>query len=148
MGMAVQEDYFIKRPVEDVFVFVGNMENSPLWGRTIKTTKVSDGPISIGTEFCEEVKLMGRKMTSLAEVTEYDLPTRFSHVGRFDSMVERASYTFEPEGEGTRVSLKWGDWESCWHPYSPGSCAETFSRCSKASRMCLRRSVELATRKS
>jgi uncharacterized protein YndB with AHSA1/START domain len=103
MGISVQVSDVIKRPIEEVFAFVSNMENSPLWGRTIKTTKVSDVPISVGTGFREEAKLMGRRINSIAEVTEYDPPTRFSYANRIGNMRERASFTFEAVGEGTRT---------------------------------------------
>ena len=99
----MQESIVINRPIEDVFAFVSNMESSPLYGRTIETAKVSDGPISVGTEFREELKLMGRRMTSHVEVTGFDLPTAFSYVGRIENMLERVSYTFEAVAEGTRT---------------------------------------------
>lgn len=105
MGISAQESIVIKRPIEDVFAFLSNMENSPLYGRTIKTAKVSDGPISVGTEFREEGKLMGRRMTGLVEVTEFDPPTRFSYVNRMGNIFERANFTFEAVGEGTRTSF-------------------------------------------
>jgi hypothetical protein len=48
---------------------------------------------------------MGRVMTSHVEVTGFDLPTTFSHIGRFENMLERVSYTFGAVSEGTRASL-------------------------------------------
>jgi uncharacterized membrane protein len=60
MGISMQESIEIKRPIEDVFAFASNMENSPLYGRTIKTTKVSSGPISAGTDFREVLTLKGQ----------------------------------------------------------------------------------------
>ena len=105
MGVSVQESIVIKRPIEDVFAFLSNMENSPLYGRTIKTTKVSEGPVSVGTEFREEGKLVGRRITGLVEVTEFDPPARFSYTNRMGNILERAHFTFEEAGGGTRASL-------------------------------------------
>jgi uncharacterized membrane protein len=65
MGISVQASYVIKRPIEEVFAFVSNFENSPLYGRTLKSTKVSDGPISVGSIFHEVEKMMGRKYNTV-----------------------------------------------------------------------------------
>ena len=105
MGILVQASCVIKRPIEQVFAFISNMENSPLYGRTIKSTKVSNGPISVGSVFHEESRLMDRRINSVAEVTEYDPPTRFSYTNRIGNIRERATFTFEAVGEGTRTSL-------------------------------------------
>lgn len=86
MRMSIQLDgVVIDRPIEDVFAFVSNFENSPLWGRTIKTVKDSDGPIAVGTTFSEEAKIMGRTMRHESEVTEFDPPTRFFYSNRFEN---------------------------------------------------------------
>jgi uncharacterized protein YndB with AHSA1/START domain len=106
MGISVQASEVIERQIEDVFAFISNMENSPLWDRTIKTTKVSDGPVSVGTVFREEDRIMGRRTNSQAEVTEFDPPTRFSFTGRFENgWEERAVITFEAVDEGTRMNF-------------------------------------------
>jgi hypothetical protein len=47
------EGPIINRSIQDVFEFISQMENSPLWGRAAKTTKDSDGPVSVGTVFLE-----------------------------------------------------------------------------------------------
>ena len=96
----------IDRPVQDVFEFFSNMENSPQWGRTLKTTKASEGPISIGTVFSEESKLMGQLVDVHTEVIEYDSPTKFSYTGDFSNGIrEQANVTFEAIDEGTRFTL-------------------------------------------
>ena len=83
MRMSVQLDGpVIDRPIEDVFAFFSNFENSPLWGRTIKTVKDSDGPVAVGTVFREEAKLMGRQVKHQSEVTEFDPPRMLSYTNR------------------------------------------------------------------
>jgi hypothetical protein len=105
MGISVQVSYVIKRPIGQVFAFISNFENSPLYGRTIKSTKVSDGPISVGSVFHEESKFMGRRNKGVVEVTEYDPPTSFSYTNRMGNIRERATFTLESAGEDTRTSL-------------------------------------------
>src|SRR5680860_1259758 len=107
MRMSVQLDGpVINRPVEDVFAFVSNFENSPLWGRTIKTVKDSEGPVSVGTVFREEAKIMGRQVKHQSEVSEFEPPTRFFYTNRFENgMTELARITFEKVDGGTRMHL-------------------------------------------
>ena len=104
--MSIQlEGVVIDRPIEDVFAFFSNFENSPLWGRTIKTVKDSDGPISVGTRFREEAKIMGRTMKHESEVTEFDPPKRFFYSNRFENGIsEQARFTFESVEGGTRMN--------------------------------------------
>ncbi len=92
--------------MEDVFAFISNMENSPLWGRTAKTTKVSRCPAKAGTVFREEARIMGRRIDLQTEVTENGQSARFSHIGRFENGWEESpSYTFEAVDEGTRMDF-------------------------------------------
>jgi uncharacterized protein YndB with AHSA1/START domain len=96
----------IKCPIEDVFAFTSNLENSPLWGRTKETVKDSDGPVSVGTVFREEAKILGREVKHQSEITELDPPTKFFYTNRFENgTTERARMTLETVDEGTRVKL-------------------------------------------
>jgi uncharacterized protein YndB with AHSA1/START domain len=77
-----------------------------MYGGSDESQEVSDGPISVGTKFREEFKLMGRRMESTNEITEYDPPTRFSYVNRMgERQEERARLTFTAVGEGTQLSV-------------------------------------------
>ena len=107
MRMLVQlEGPVISRPIEDVFAFTSNLENSPLWGRTKKTVKDSDGPTSVGTVFREEAKIMGHMVKHQSEVSEFDPATKFSYTNHFENgTTERTRITFETVEEGTRLNV-------------------------------------------
>lgn len=106
MRMSIQlEGVVIDRPIEDVFAFFSDFENSPLWGRTNKTVKDSDGPVAVGTVFREEAKIMGRQMKHRSEVTEFEPPTKLFYTNRFENgMAEQAQITFESVEGGTRMN--------------------------------------------
>ena len=106
MRMSVQlGEVVIERPVEEVFLFISNMENGPRWGRTAATSKDSSGPVSVGTVFLEEADEDGRHVRKVTEVTEFDPPTRFSYTSRYENGVtEQAAITFEPVDGGARVT--------------------------------------------
>ena len=115
----------INRSIQDVFEFISQMENSPLWGRAAKTTKDSDGPVSVGTVFLELAEDDGQQLTKRTEVIEFDPPTRFSYLSRYENgMTELARVTFETVGDGTRVSPE-ADVEL---PGVPQEQAPTFSQ--------------------
>jgi uncharacterized protein YndB with AHSA1/START domain len=115
----------INRSIQDVFEFISQMENSPLWGRAAKTNKDSDGPVSVGTVFLELAEDDGQQLTKRTEVIEFDPPTRFSYLSRYENgMTELARVTFETVGDGTRVSPE-ADVEI---PGVPQEQAPTFSQ--------------------
>lgn len=98
------DDVVIRRPVEEVFDFVADMESSPQWGRTTLTTQDQHGPVRVGTTFYEESRMMGRVLRNRVEVTEVDRPTSFAYVGRFENgMEEQAHLTFSEAPDGTHV---------------------------------------------
>jgi uncharacterized protein YndB with AHSA1/START domain len=106
MRMSVQiEGIVIERPIEDVFAFFSDFENSPLWGRTITTVKNADGPVGVGTVFREESKIMGRVLKDQSDVTVFDPPTGISYTSHFENgMSEQARFTFETVDGGTRMN--------------------------------------------
>jgi uncharacterized protein YndB with AHSA1/START domain len=107
MRVSVQlEGPVIKRSIEDVFAFAGNPENSPLWGRTINNVQDSDGPVSVGTVFRGETRIIGVKVKHQSEVTESDPPTKLFYTSLFENGVtEKARLTFETVDDGTRMNL-------------------------------------------
>jgi len=107
MRMSVQlEGLVIERPVEDVFAFTSNLENSPLWGRTKKTVKDSDDPVSVGTVFLEEAKIVSREVKHRSEVTVWVPTTRFSYSSFFENGTkELTRITLETVDEGTRLNV-------------------------------------------
>lgn len=94
----------IERPIEEVFEFVGNLANSPEWGRTKKTVKDPGSPDGVGASFREEARFLGEKVTHRSEVTGWDAPSGFAYSNRYENgVVERTRITLETVEEGTRV---------------------------------------------
>jgi hypothetical protein len=96
----------IDRPLDEVFAFVSDLENSPDWGRTTKSVKDADSPDAVGAVFVEEARIMGQKVKHQSEVTGLDPPTEFSYANRFENGVtERTRITFAEVEGGTRVDF-------------------------------------------
>ena len=100
------EGPIVERPVEDVFAFVGNLENSPRWGRTRKSVKDPDSPDGVGAVFREETRILGEKVKSQSEVTGLDPPTEFSYTNRFENgVIEETRIVFAAVEGGTRIDV-------------------------------------------
>lgn len=98
----------IQRPVEEVFAFVTDARNNPLWqaGSGLRETQqLPDGPVGVGTRINEVWNFMGRSTHSTSEVTEFEVNRKYvrSAVGG-SGPITRGEYTFEPVAGGTRWS--------------------------------------------
>ena len=95
----------VERPIDEVFDFVGNLENSPEWGRAKKTVKDPESPDGLGALFQEETKFFGEKVSHESEVGCWDPPTEMAYSNRFENgVVEHTRITLQTVEEGTRVS--------------------------------------------
>jgi uncharacterized membrane protein len=100
------EGPIVERPVEEVFAFVGNLENSPRWGRTRKSVKDPDSPDGVGAVFREETRILGEKVKSQSEVTRLDPPTEFSYTNRFENgVIEETRIVFAAVDGDTRIDV-------------------------------------------
>ncbi len=97
----------IDRPVADVYNFVSNPLNLPLWQSMLVEIKISTpGPVRIGSKFNTKGEMMGRKLDGLLEVTELEPNTKFGYTGNAGPMQVHGLITFRPAGTGVRVGLK------------------------------------------
>jgi len=77
--MAIQQEHsmVIDRPIEEVFAFVTDPNNDPLWQSTsLETEQTSEGAVDVGGTFRNTSKLLGRRIESTYEVTENEPPRR------------------------------------------------------------------------
>jgi uncharacterized protein YndB with AHSA1/START domain len=69
----------IARPVEDVFDFVVDERNEPMYNpKMTRVVKLTPGPIGAGTRWSATVDSRGRPMPSEVEVTDYVRPHRLA----------------------------------------------------------------------
>jgi hypothetical protein len=88
-----------------VFDFVGDLENSPQWGRSKKTVRDPESPEGLGALFQEETTFFGEKVSHETEMGCWDPPKEIAYSNRFENgVVEHTRITLEPVEEGTRVS--------------------------------------------
>jgi uncharacterized membrane protein len=103
----IESSVQINRPVEEVFAFVTNIDNLPLWaGPVTEAKQTSEGPIGVGTTQTQSAQFLGRQLETTQEVTAYELNKKLSTKSTSGLLPLEVHYTFEPVGGGTRVKLE------------------------------------------
>ncbi len=96
----------IYRPIKQVFEYVTNPENDFLWQYgTLESNRLSQGVGVIGTFFRSIGHLMGRRMLSTYEVTEYEPNRKYGFKSHSGPLHTQTSYTFEIADGSTRVNV-------------------------------------------
>ena len=106
MDLYVQESVEVGRPVDAVFAYVADPENSKEWSATIVDIRQdTPGPIhGVGDQFGVTQKFLGRRMQVPQEVVAFE-PGRSYTLRTSEGPVEMtASWVCEPLTEGTRVT--------------------------------------------
>ncbi|MGH9003982.1 MAG: SRPBCC family protein, partial [Acidimicrobiia bacterium] len=69
----------INRPVEEVWKFISNFENTTRWSRgVLEARQTSEGPLGVGSTLQTVVRAFGRRRTASYLVTEYEPNSAFA----------------------------------------------------------------------
>lgn len=98
----------INRPVEEVFDFVSDQRNEPLYNPEMTSSeKVTAGPVAVGTRFLATTQARGKPLEMVIEVTGLDRPRRMDSTTHMATMDLDGGLTFEPTPDGTRMHWAW-----------------------------------------
>ncbi|HEU5438155.1 MAG TPA: SRPBCC family protein [Ktedonobacterales bacterium] len=104
--VTVSASIIVERPVEEIFAFVADARNNPLWQSTSglrETRQLPESPVGVGTQITETWHFMGVTAHSTCEVTEYEPSSRYArHLLSGPSPITHGTQIFEPLAEGTR----------------------------------------------
>jgi hypothetical protein len=104
----VSGEILINRPVEQVFDFVSDQRNEPIYNpRMLQSEKITDGPIGVGTRFRAMAMVGRRKAEMIIEVTECQRPRRFGSRTTMSSADIAGGLTFEPVNGATLMRWSW-----------------------------------------
>jgi uncharacterized membrane protein len=96
----------IRRPVEEVFTFVSNYQNSPQWvSGGLEHTKVSAGPIGVGTVIRTTGRTMGLRIEATRIVTAYEPYARYAFKSEYRRVPLTTTFLFEPTQGDTRLTI-------------------------------------------
>ena len=102
----VEGTIVINRPIEEVFAFLTNPDNAPLWqGSVLESKQTSEGPVGVGTSGQVVSQFLGRRMESTWQVTEYELNKKASLKTTSGPIAYENFATLEAVDEGTNVTL-------------------------------------------
>ena len=98
----------IARPVEVVFDVVADQRNEPSYNPTMTAaTKVTDGPIGVGTRFEATVMSRGTPRPVTIEYTSFERPHRIDSRSVMDGATVLGHVQCDPTPAGTRFSWDW-----------------------------------------
>jgi carbon monoxide dehydrogenase subunit G len=101
----ITQSVTVDRPVEEVWDFISNFENTTRWSRgVLEARQTSDGPLGVGSTLQAVVKAFGRRRTADYLVTEYEPNHAFAFTVASGPMSSRAHFSVEPAGGGTRLT--------------------------------------------
>ena len=111
MPLELELSEYVDAPPEVVFQVATDLESMGEWmPNFVSIEKLTEGDVGAGTQFRETRKMFGKAASEHFEVTHYEPPHRMdlyvdgskgaSKKGEF-----RFRHTFEPEGNGTRMTI-------------------------------------------
>jgi len=96
----------IYRPVRQVFDFISAPENDFQWQYgTLVSARASEGVNDIGSFFRSIGHLMGRRIESTFEVTEYEPNKKYGFKSLSGPLHSQTSYTFELANGSTKINI-------------------------------------------
>lgn len=98
----------IHRPVDEVFRFGADPSHFALWVPGAQVRLLTAGPFGEGTRFEETLMRFGRAVTSVVQVTNYQLDAGFDFqaiIAPFPLRSSLGSLRFAATADGTQVTL-------------------------------------------
>ena len=98
----------IRRPVEEVFDFVADERNEPLYNHRMNRAQLlSDEPVGPGSRFSAEMKSGGRFVQMVVELTAYERPRRLASSAHLAAMDVSGHLSFDAVPDGTLMHWVW-----------------------------------------
>jgi uncharacterized protein YndB with AHSA1/START domain len=96
----------IRRPIEDVFAVLTNVENTGTWfPGNVEEHWTSPPPYGVGSTRHAVVTMLGRRTENDAVATEYEPPHRAVMKGTSPNATFVVTLMFTADGDGTRVDV-------------------------------------------
>ena len=96
----------INRPIEEVFGFISNAENLPLWrASALEVKRTSSEPPGIGSVFKARFSFLGRPFDGDLKIIAHEPHRSYGTKVVGGPFPLQARYTLEPAGNGTQLTL-------------------------------------------
>jgi uncharacterized membrane protein len=102
--MKIETSVVINCPIEEVFVYSTDPENTPEWQTGLLESRVtSAGPIGVGSTIRDVRVFMGRQAVSMVQVVVYEPNKEFTLKVESGEIRFKARHLYESTGDGTKV---------------------------------------------
>ncbi len=98
-----KESIFVERPIEEVFAYLTDLDRVPEWQTNVLFLQLQSGSLRTGAKLVELRKLLGRKVESVVEVTEYEPPHRYTIKVQSGPIPFEISNVLSESDAGTRI---------------------------------------------
>jgi carbon monoxide dehydrogenase subunit G len=96
----------IARPPDEVFAFVADARNRPLWDESVDTEELtSPEPIGVGSTVRTRLRSMGRDYVLTWKIAEHEPPRRQTIEGTSGPFATTLEYRLRPQSGGTLVEF-------------------------------------------
>jgi carbon monoxide dehydrogenase subunit G len=100
----VKNSITINAPIEEVFSFMNDPENSAKWQNGVDSIEYEDQEQTVGSQFTEVRKFLGREMKTTVEVTRLEENQVWAAKAISGPIPFQVTVTFEPVGDGTKLT--------------------------------------------
>lgn len=104
--MHVERTFTVSKPIEAVFAYLSDFENTEEWDPGTVSTKRTGGDGGLGTTYANKSEFMGRETELAYETVGYVEPTFFQCRGRNKTATATDSMTFTAVGDGTQIHYR------------------------------------------
>ena len=95
----------INRPVEDIEAFLNDFDNQSQWvSGYVEARGQTEGPLQPGYKYTDVRQLLGRRLETIVEITEYEPNRKRSFKTAEGPIPGEATLTLESVEGGTRVN--------------------------------------------
>jgi uncharacterized membrane protein len=102
----IETSAVINRPIDEVFEFVSDVENNPLWQSSIAAGKqTSSGSLGVGTTIMTISRYLAFQFKTDWEVIEYEPNKKYVAKSVSSRGQAKGTWEFESVASGTRVDL-------------------------------------------
>jgi carbon monoxide dehydrogenase subunit G len=101
----VEESVVIPRPIEEVFDFLADAGNLPVWDSTIiECTQLGSDPVGVGTRYRGASSIMGRRFDWTTEIIRFEHPIASASRSVEGALTFTVSNQLTVVPEGTRLT--------------------------------------------
>lgn len=100
----VENTITIMKSVEEVFNYSNDPDNTSEWQSGVEFVKYPEGTPTVGTQFTEVRKFMGREMNTTLEIIALEPNVKYAAKTLTGPVSYEVNVTYEKVGEGTKMT--------------------------------------------